>query len=657
MIGTGRLTLRLPAWFWLASWGFTLVTGVIQDARAQEAEVLPAVAIRRSIVELPASELPPDGKAAFLVQATEQDLGSEIRLRFEAIIPFAQEAGYASSARIAVNGNVLDASHFPVNWAQGRTWSIPALRPDPIALFAPGPKTWTVRYDCDRWPPVEESLYHSPEMAARYVYMFPIGKLLKVGENRIEIENTSSQYKLELFSCEIRGAAENDSGIENVRSERVTDTSVELAWDAGRLRYEVDYRPRGEQDWQTVPNVLSWEDPYTLIMLEPNTDYECRVRGLPQSVADLEGKVIPSEAAESSVIVVKTKSEPEPGDFAGFRLFPTGHVPGGLTTYPCVESHGGLLWLVDGSLNLIQLDPGTGKLVSASERPLASWPMPPPRGYMGIPDTTILDGKLWVTYNCQATGNPEGYEINQSRQFLLSYDLATGEVSDPVAVEPLEPEYGSWEGGVEAWRGKLWVMHMDVWKEGPVRRTRVVLRTFADGRFGEPVVYENCPTVYPYGPSISVFDDKLILLFSDLAACENDSNQEPLLYSLFDGKTFSEAKVLQDVGRSRYAKGVQVGDRFLCAYKCSAPYYEKFGYQYHDIALSLFTPGTDEAVRTTMYVDDRKYNSSPDVARHGDRIFVVYNKFEHLYGQRDNPAVSYGDFIGSLVPAEGDSHK
>ena len=34
------------------------------------------------------------------------------------------------------------------------------------------------------------------------------------------------------------------------------------------------------------------------------------------------------------------------------------------------------------------------------------------------------------------------------------------------------------------------------------------------------------------------------------------------------------------------------------------------------------------------------------------RIFVVYNKFEHLYGQRANPAIRYGDFMGAIVPVK-----
>lgn len=640
----------------LGLWLPTLAGGLLivawSEVSAQEAETLPVTAIRQKTVEVPAAEIEPAGKTAFSVRAKDEDLGNQVLLRFEAIMPFDKEAGYASTARIVVNGVTLDDSHFPVNWAERRTWSMPAVREEPMKLYSPGSKTWSVRYDDDRVPALKGSFYYSAEMAADYVYMFPIKSLLKPGDNRIEIENTSEKYKLQLMTCELGDNGANVLGIKNLRAEQVTDTSIELAWESTRQRYEIDYRPNAQTEWQTVLHVQPWENPYTLVMLKPNTNYECRVRVLPQPVANLHGKVVPSTAAESSPVEIKTQSQAQVGEFAGFRLNSTRHIPGGLTTYPCVESHGGLLWLVDGSLNLIKLDPQTAEPAYISEQPLAAWPMPSPRGYMGIPDTTIFEGRLWVTYNIQPTRNPQGYEINQSRQLLLSHDMATGRVSEPVVVKPLKPEYGSWEGGVEVWRDKLWVMHMDVWKEGNVRRTRIVLRTFADGKFGPPVVYDNCPTVYPYGPSISVYDDKLILLFSDLAACEIDPNHEPLFYSLFDGKTFSEARILQDNGRNRYAKGVQVGDRFICAYKCSAPYFEEFGYQYHDVALSVFTPGSDQDVQTTMWVDDRKYNSSPDMAWHGDRIFVVYNKFEHLYGQRDNPAIRYGDFIGSIIPAD-----
>jgi len=623
-------------------------------ALAQQTTAPTRLAIKQNIVELPTELIPLGKKAAFVVTVSERESREKILLRFEAILRFDKEAGYSPVARISVGGVVLDESHFPVNWVEQRTWSLPNIRPRQMPLYRPEANAWTVRYDCDRWPPVKQGFYYSPEMAGKYVYMFPIGDLLKAGENRIKIENLGNKSAMQLFSC-----AESDRAtIADVRCSRITDRSIAIAWKADLPRYEIDYRPAGQTTWQTVRNVLPWENPYTVILLEPATDYEFRIRGLPQPTADLEGNVVTPKPVGSTVVKAATKAQPKPKAFAGFQLYPTAPVPGGLSTYPCIENHDGFLWLTDCRLFLSKLDPEAKTLLWKAEQPMATWPLPPPSGYMGIPDTTIHENKLWVTYNVQATGNPKGYHITQSRQYLLSRDFTTGKVSESVFVKPTKPEFGSWEGGVESWRGKLWVMHLDVWTEGDVRRTRIVLRTFAHGKFGPAIVYENCPTVYPYGPSISVFDDKLLLLFSDLAATEKDSKREPLLYTLFDGKTFSKARVLQDTGRSRYGKGVQIGDRFLCAYKCSAPYFEEHGYQYHDIALTLFQPGTDANVQTTMYVDDRKYNSSPDVVLAGDRIFVVYNKFEHLYGDRANPATFYGSFIGRIDPvARADKEK
>ena len=196
-----------------------------------------------------------------------------------------------------MNGVGLDESHFPVNWAKQRTWSMPKIGRQRRTLYVPGSKAWTVRYDRDRQPPVKKGFYYSPEMAADFVYMFPIGRLLEAGENRIEIGNVSGKYALQLFSCERKGKM----GIANVRLARVTDTTAEVAWDPGLARYEIGYRPAGSATWQTVSNVLDWENPYTVILLKPGTSYEFRVRGFAGPAADLEGKVVTPPPVESAV--------------------------------------------------------------------------------------------------------------------------------------------------------------------------------------------------------------------------------------------------------------------------------------------------------------------------------------------------------------------
>ena len=613
---------------------------------AEEKAPAAPLTVTENIVVLPAAVIGPEKANEYVLPLAKDRLSERTLLRFEAVVGHEQEAGYADTARLSVNGVTLDGSHFPVNWGEQREFHLPNLHDKPCPVYLDESKTWMLRYDCDGCPPAEESRYYSPELATKYVYMFPIGKLLTPGENRIRIENTSKQYPLRLFTHKPDQATQT---VRNLQCNRVGPTSVQLAWESELARFEIDHRKVGQQAWQTIRNVHAWENPYNVIMLEPDTAYQFRLRGLPQSVADLEGTVTSSQQPQSPIATAKTKAESEPRTFAGLQLNPTRPMPGGLSYYPCIESYGGYLWVVDGSLRLIKLDPKTLELVYQRKSPLATWPMQPPTGYMGIPDTTVLGDKLWVTFNVQPSARP-GYTIDQSRQYLLSYDFATDMASRPVVVEPTRPNSGTWEGGVEAWGDKLWVMHMDAWPAGQSRQTRIVLRTFADGIFGPPLVYDDCPTTFPYGPAISVYNDVLVLLFSDLSDGDRVDSLEPLLYSTFDGTTFTRAKPLQDVGRSRYGKGVQLGDRFFCVYKCSAPYYRQHGYQFHDIALTVFTPGSDQPPQTAMYVDDRKYNSSPDMALHNGRLFVVYNKIEHLYGKSSNPAIFHGDFIGTIVP-------
>jgi len=136
-----------------------LLLGAGSRLFAGEPTPLAAVEIRDGTVEPPAVEIPPGGKMAFTVRAAEEDLRGRVLLRFEAVIPFVKEAGYTSSARITVGGQALDDSHFPVNWADQRTWSLPAVRPGPLELYASASRTWTVRYDNDRWPPAEDAFY------------------------------------------------------------------------------------------------------------------------------------------------------------------------------------------------------------------------------------------------------------------------------------------------------------------------------------------------------------------------------------------------------------------------------------------------------------------------------------------------------------------
>ncbi|MBN1347507.1 MAG: carbohydrate binding domain-containing protein [Phycisphaerae bacterium] len=432
----------------------------------------------------------------------------------------------------------------------------------------------------------------------------------------------------------------------SVRADRVGCNFVHLEWSSDAPKHEVDVRKAGTGDWQTERNV--WSTFHSVIMLEPKTAYEFRVRAIRPERYDAEGKVTSGGAGPWTQPIRVTTTPVEPKTWQGLELSPTWHIPTfpSDTAYPCIESHDGHFYIVEcwgGGLHLSKVRPDDFSVVWKKEFVPKVKEIPT---YQGIPDTCILGDKLYLMWNRQATGDPN-YVIMDSRQWFKTYDLKTGQIGPETVIESTKPACGTWEGGLDVCQGKLWMMWLEVWLDANKRRrTRVVMRPYENGAFGAAVVFDNCPSAYPYGPSISPFGDKLILLWSDLEANEKNSDHEPIYYTLFDGKRFGKSVKFNDKVRSRYAKGAQLGDAFYCVYKCSSQY-PNTGYMYHDLALTRI--GRDGKIDTIYWVDDVKYNSSPDMCRVGETLYAVYGKFEHLYGKREDPARNHGAFWGKIT--------
>jgi len=442
-----------------------------------------------------------------------------------------------------------------------------------------------------------------------------------------------------------RPVAEGTVG--GLAASRPTSSSIYLAWQSPWEHHEVDYRREGEAAWTTIRNV--WSDFHNVIMLDPQTRYEFCVRALPQKRIDENGKPLDAPEPSPSLVVQAATTAVEPKLWEGLRLWPTSHVPTfpGGQAYPCIEFYKDAFYLVEARgyavhlSKLRQSDFGvewTREIVPRVKEVSS---------YQGIPDTCIYQDKLWVMWNRQATGDPN-YQIMDSRQLVLSYDFADERLSDPMVIEATTPGCGTWEGGLEVYQGNLWMMWLEVWlSEENRRRTRIVLRPCEDGCFSDTFIFDACPSVYPYGPSVNVFGDRMILLWSDLAATEKDAEHEPLYCTLFDGRSFSPSVLVHDEGRSRYAKGAQLDESFYCVYKCNTRY-PGSGYMYHDLALTRIGPDAGK-ISTTYWVDDVKYNSSPDMTAYGNGLVAVYGKFEHAYGRRHDPALNHGTFLGRIT--------
>lgn len=492
----------------------------------------------------------------------------------------------------------------------------------------------------DKWTKLEVKA-QAPPLTARAVALVPY----LFGSADVLVDAVS------LASADGSPVTRPEAVVSNLRTVLRRPDYLRLAWDSNADAHVIEWRslrPK-RRPWQRVENVRERE--YTIILLSPDTEYEVRVSIAQPDFWDEKGqKIFLVKPAMSQPLVESTKAW-QPRIWAGFKLWPSVHLgtfPDG-TLYPCIEAYEGAFYVLevrDSELYLSRvipedLKPEWTKLVVERE----------PGCYQGIPDTCILHDKLWITWNRQATGRPD-YDITQSRQFLTYWDLTTNERGPTVTLEPEKPGRGTWEGGLAVLGGQLWVMWMEVRLEGDRRRTQIVCAPYdMEVGLGERVVWQDCPTVYPYGPSLSSIDGELALLFSDLAALEKEPQQEPLLWVLFDGKTFHGLRWLRTLGRHRYAKGVQFGRSFLLAYKSNSRWL-KWSYRFHDIALTKLGPGAGDA-STIAYVDDMKYNSSPDVTLYKGQIYVVYNKFEHAYDDLKAPTKLYGTFIGRIEPEVG----
>ena len=395
--------------------------------------------------------------------------------------------------------------------------------------------------------------------------------------------------------------------------------------------WRVLYRKKGEADWQSVDAVVL-ERFHNVIFLEPATEYEFLVR-----------RVAPDRSvqAESQVLAASTKAA-EMRVWNGFEIAPDQRMATQPAVYPCIES-------VDGKLYYSECRGGTIWLSQLDEnfRPVWTKPWVEPflvdgkPCYQGQTQSAVLDGKLYLSWKRAYHG-----DAPHARQCIASYDTRTGKITKPFVIEPEDAGESTWNGGIAAVDGKLWISYCRWHALTEGYRTTVTVRSL-DPDFaglGPPHELDPQPTETPYTPFLSVFDGELVVTFTDSQA---KTDMQPLWLVRFDGRRFHGLMPVSPKGFNQYAKGVQVGDQLALVWKYGEPYPSRiYGrYMFHDIGLALVDPRTGSVEKTSL-VDDIKYNSSPDITWHNGCLVYVYNKFEHLYGRRNDPGRLYGCFIG-----------
>ena len=395
-------------------------------------------------------------------------------------------------------------------------------------------------------------------------------------------------------------------------------------------------REKGQDAWQRTDAVVR-ERFHNVIFLKPETDYEFKVQRM-----SLSGKAM----AESQVLSVATQAARD-RTWGGLRLGLDQRMPTPASVYPCIESVDGKLYYSEcraGAIWLSELDHDLA--VRWTKQWVKPFRVEGRSCYQGQTQTAALGSKLYVSWKRAHHG-----DAPHARQCVAAYDTASGEVGEPFVIEPDEPTQSTWNGGIAALERELWVSYCRWRPDGGRYKTTVTVRRldYEGRKLGPAFELEPQPTETPYTPFLSVFNRELVVCFTDSQA---KTDMQPLYLVRFDGQRFHDLMTVSPKGYNQYAKGVQHGDKLLLVWKYGAPYPARiYGrYMFHDIGLALVDPIAKTA-RITSLVDDIKYNSSPDITRYRGRFVYVYNKFEHLYGDRADPGKLYGSAIGALVPS------
>jgi len=404
----------------------------------------------------------------------------------------------------------------------------------------------------------------------------------------------------------------------------------------GTDSWRVLFREQGTAVWETVDAAIL-ERFHNVTFLEPETGYEFLVRRVTPS-----GDV----GEESQVLRASTRPSAE-RVWKALRIGHDVRLATPAAIYPCIESVKGRLYCSESRANTLWLyELNEDFTLKWSKQWVGPFLFDGRPRYQGQSQTAVVGDRIYISWKRQHT-----WDKFDARQCVASYDTQNGSIGETFVIEADGSGQATWNGGIAALNGRLWASYCLARRTGDGYRTTVTVRTldYETRKLGPVFELESQPTDTPYTPFLSVFKGELIVCFTD---SQSKIDKQPLWLVRFDGQHFHGLMTISPTGFNQYAKGVQVGDRLLLLWKYGAPYPSRiYGrYMFHDIGMAWVDP-VKGSIETTSLIDDIKYNSSPDITWHNGRLVFVYNKFEHLYGSREDPAKLYGGFIGTMTPA------
>lgn len=443
------------------------------------------------------------------------------------------------------------------------------------------------------------------------------------------------------------------SPISDIHVVRTEATWLSVKWGGPTGLYEVSYRQRR---WPKDQRISSRDVPgfvYSLVGLTAQTAYQVQIKLQRPPHYDEQGGVTesPVHLADPKPVTVQT-GEWKPREVGLLRLWSTRSLQlmDGPGSNPRIEAAGDYLYLAQeygGGIHLSKLPPANLEPVWTRELvpPATEGPAPV------LQDIHVQTQTLYLLYQRGPT------ELD-----LITFNLET-EQAEPAVVLPLgEPPTRLSSASLAGYRDQLWVLWLDVTGAGTEAQGVLHLALFNGGALTKTEVWRHPPLMLatvqnptvpartlgfiPDEPSLTLFGDELVIPFCDTQAEALEPQYQPLHMIGFNGLAFEGLRKLRDLGRNRQPRARQLGPNLYMLFGSDANYLSGGG-RYRDLLLATLLPGAPN-IETVAYVDDGKYNVSPDLVALGDSLWTVYDKYDAA-ATADLPSpYHFGVFIGRI---------
>ncbi len=429
--------------------------------------------------------------------------------------------------------------------------------------------------------------------------------------------------------------------ITNFRATRIEATWARLSWKGPSLPYEISYRALRKPKEKAIVLINLPGHAYSLVGLEPSTEYEIRLRLLWPEFYDERGQLstAPARPMDPPPIKMITPSW-QPRSLGFWRLWPPvacQRLPGpgynprieaaGEHLYIGYEYGGNIYLSKISPTRMPQCQPEWTREILASESA---------RDPLKLVDMCVEGTKIYLLYQ-QADKNLG----------LALFDWELEQIEAPIDLQIAASMQNLKQMALSCFRNELWIIHSSA--ALPINKRQeahLIIKISPEKNVHILNLSSLSKMLDVQDIAAAPVGDELLLLLTARIPDPQGRAQTALFGASFNGLYLRWLRKLHEVERIRQPRLCALGAALYAAFVAEKPASaQERNYSSLQLASFAATQPVDEIV---SYVDDMKYNRSPDIVVLNNSLWLVHEKWEFAPASENPPPRYHGLFLGRI---------